>query len=88
MRARRFRAIIKKMVTGAAAMGLSALDFVLWLLGVRGHIPRYEDFRPVPQAAPAARANNIMLALAVIVAVFVVLSLAVWMTVWLAIQLI
>jgi hypothetical protein len=67
-------------------MALFALDFVLRLLDVRGHIPRFDDFRPVP-AVPSAGAGHLVRALAIAVAVFAALSLAVWGTVWLAIQL-
>ena len=44
-------------------MGLFALDIVLWLLGIRGHIPRFDDVRPVP-AAPVTGPGNVMRALA------------------------
>jgi len=67
-------------------MRFPALDIVLWLLDVRGHIPRFEDFRPVP-AAPAPSPGHAVRVLAAIIAVFAALSLAVWATVWLAIQL-
>lgn len=63
-----------------------ALALVLWLTGVRGHIPRFDDFRPVP-AAPAAGAGHIVRVLAITALVFAVLSLALWSTVWIAIQL-
>ena len=67
-------------------MASFALDLVLWLIGIRGHIPRFDDFRPVP-AAPAAGANHLVRVLAVMAAVFAALSLAVWGTVWIAIHL-
>ena len=71
-------------------MRFPALDIVLWLvdilLDVRGHIPRFEDFRPVP-AAPASNPGHVMRVLAAIIAAFTALSLTVWATVWLAIQL-
>ncbi|RXG94293.1 MULTISPECIES: hypothetical protein [Bradyrhizobium] len=63
-----------------------ALDLILWLTGVRGHIPRFDDFRPVP-AAPTTGAGHLMRVLAIMATVFAALSLAVWGTVWLAIQL-
>lgn len=69
-------------------MRFPAIEIVLWLSGIvldiRGHIPRFEDFRPVP-AAPSPR--NAMRVLAAIVAASAMLSLAVWAAVWLAIQL-
>ncbi|OKO80326.1 hypothetical protein [Bradyrhizobium sp. AS23.2] len=67
-------------------MASFALDLVLWLSGVRGHIPRLDDFRPVP-AAPTAGIGYIVRALAIMATVFAALSLAIWGTVWIAIQL-
>ncbi len=62
-------------------MRLLALELILSLLDVRGHIPRFDDFRPAPVApAPAGTART----LATAIAVFAVLSLAIWATVWLA----
>ncbi|MHC4049993.1 hypothetical protein [Bradyrhizobium sp. 25ACV] len=62
-------------------MRLLALELILSLLDVRGHIPRFDDFRPAPVApAPAGTVG----ALAAAIAVFVMLSLAIWATVWLA----
>ncbi|OAF08442.1 hypothetical protein AYJ54_15230 [Bradyrhizobium centrolobii] len=63
-----------------------ALDLVLWLLGVRGHIPRFDDFRPVP-AAPSSGAGHLLRVLAVMASIFAALALAAWGTVWLAIRL-
>ena len=59
------------------------LDFLLWLIGVRGQIPRFDDFRPVPATPSARAAGHLLRALAIAAAV----SLAVWATVWLAIRL-
>jgi hypothetical protein len=67
-------------------MASFAFDLVLRLAGVRGHIPRFDDFRPLPDA-PATGAGYLARALAIIGAVFAALSLAVWGTVWMAIQL-
>ncbi|MBR0949600.1 hypothetical protein [Bradyrhizobium canariense] len=67
-------------------MASFALDLVLWLTGVRDHIPRFDDFRPVP-SAPAAGAGHLVRVMVITAAVFVALSLAVWGTVWIAIQL-
>lgn len=63
-----------------------ALDLVLWLIGVRGHIPRFDDFRPA-STAPAAGTGYLVRVLAIMATVLAALSLAVWSTVWLAIQL-
>ncbi|MDA9466430.1 hypothetical protein [Bradyrhizobium sp. CCBAU 53415] len=65
-------------------MRLLALDLILSLLDVRGHIPRFDDFRPAP-ATPAPA--GLVLALAAAIVVLVGLSLAIWGTVWLAIHL-
>ncbi|TPQ39536.1 hypothetical protein C2U70_07065 [Bradyrhizobium guangdongense] len=67
-------------------MGLFVLDVVLWLTGIRGHIPRFDDFQPVP-AVPVSASTRLIRALAAMVAVFAVLSFAVWATVWFAISL-
>ncbi|MBR0820475.1 hypothetical protein [Bradyrhizobium liaoningense] len=67
-------------------MASLALDLVLWLIGVRGHIPRFDDFRPVP-AAPSVGAGYLARVLAIAAAILAALSLAVWGTVWIAIQL-
>ncbi|MDA9474989.1 hypothetical protein XI03_10860 [Bradyrhizobium sp. CCBAU 65884] len=61
-------------------MRLLALELILSLLDVRGHIPRFDDFRPPVAPAPAGTVR----ALAAAIAVFAVLSLAIWATVWLA----
>lgn len=62
-------------------MRLLALELIFSLLDVRGHIPRFDDFRPAPVApAPASAAR----ALAAAIAILVVLSLAIWAAVRLA----
>ena len=66
-------------------MASLALDLVLWLTGVRGHIPRFDDFRPAP--APTAGVSYIVRVLAITAGIFAVLSLALWGAVWIAIQL-
>ena len=63
-------------------MRLFALELLLALLDVRGHIPRFDDFRPAP-AAPAS--VGVVRALAIVV--FAALSLAIWGLVWLAVNL-
>ena len=67
-------------------MVMFALDLVLWLTGVRGHIPHFDDFRPVP-ATPAVGTRRLVRVLAIMATMFAALSLAVWATVWIAIQL-
>lgn len=68
-------------------MGLFALDVIFWLLGVRGHIPRFDDFRPVPATPVPGVGGAVMRVLAIIVVVLAALSLAVWAAVWLALRL-
>ncbi|HXH44763.1 MAG TPA: hypothetical protein VNK51_13050 [Bradyrhizobium sp.] len=65
-------------------MRLLALELVLSLLDVRGHIPRFDDFRPAP-AAPASA--GVVSALAAAIAVFAALALAIWGLVWLVMYL-
>ncbi len=62
-------------------MRLLALELILSLLDVRGHIPRFDDFRPAP-VAPAP--SSIARALAAFIAILAVPSLAIWAMVWLA----
>ncbi|MDN5000032.1 hypothetical protein ACFQZO_03945 [Bradyrhizobium sp. GCM10027634] len=57
-----------------------ALDLILWLADIRGHIPRFDDFRPVP-VAPATGAGKLMRVLAVGATVLAGLSLAVWVAI-------
>lgn len=66
-------------------MRLLAFELIFSLLDVRGHIPRFDDFRPAPvEPAPAGTARI----LAAAIAVFVLLSLAIWAIVRLATRLI
>jgi hypothetical protein len=67
-------------------MASLALDLVLWLIGVRGHIPHFDEFRPVP-ATPTAGSNSILGVVTITAAILAALSLAVWGTVWIAIRL-
>ncbi len=63
---------------------MALLALTLTLLGVRGHIPRFDDFRPIP--APHANMAPLFRAMAAIVALFAVLALAIWVMVWFAVQ--
>ena len=62
-------------------MRLLALELIFSLLDIRGHIPRFDDFRPAPVAPPPTGTAR---ALAAVIAVLAVLSLAIWAVVWLA----
>lgn len=66
-------------------MASLALDLVLWLTDVRGHIPRFDEFRPLP-AVTATGISSIVRVLAITATVLAALSLAIWGTVWIAIQ--
>ena len=65
-------------------MALLAIDFLLTLLGVRGHIPRFDAFPPGPARVPDT--GPLLRAMAAIVALFVVLAIAIWVMVWFAVQ--
>jgi len=66
-------------------MRLLALELIFSLLDVRGHIPRFDNFRRAP-VAPAP--TGIARALAAAIAAFAVLSLAIWAAIRLATHLI
>ncbi|QWG25848.1 hypothetical protein KMZ93_05240 [Bradyrhizobium sediminis] len=69
-------------------MGLYVLDAVIWVLGIRGHIPQNGDFGPVPgESSFGAGSGTLMRALAAFVVTVAFLSLALWAAVWLAIKL-
>jgi hypothetical protein len=73
---------------GAEAMSLYVLDAVLWIFGIRGHIPQHDDFRPGRGASSLADSHNPLARMLAAFALSVVfLSLALWATVWLAIRL-
>jgi len=59
-----------------------------WILGVRGHIPNFEDgrpFRPVP--SPTDNSGTLLRTLALIVVPVAVVVFGIWAAVWLAINL-
>ncbi len=67
-------------------MGLYVLQVMLWILDIRGHIPKFEDYRPVPTGRSPA-ASPLVRTLTVLVVTVAVVALAVWAAVWLAIHL-
>ncbi len=68
-------------------MSLYVLDAVLWIFGIRGHIPRHDDFRPGRGASSLADSSNPLARILAAFALSVVfLALALWATVWLAIR--
>ena len=69
-------------------MSQYVLDAFIWILGVRGHIPQSGEFGPVAgQSSMGASAGALMRALAVFVGMVALLSLVLWLGVWLAIKL-
>lgn len=69
-------------------MSLYVLNAVIWILGIRGHIPQSGDFGPVPGESSFG-ANRVPLTrvLAAFVVTVALLSLVLWAAVWLAIKL-
>ena len=40
-------------------MSLYVLDVLLWIIGIRGHIPHYDEFRPGrSESSPAANSGS------------------------------
>jgi hypothetical protein len=69
-------------------MSLFLLDAVLWIFGIRGHIPLNEDFPAGRnQSSFAANSGTLIRVLAVVVVSVGILSLVLWAAVWLAIRL-
>jgi hypothetical protein len=68
-------------------MGLSVLDLVLWIFGIRGHIPRDGAFGGGPHHSSLSGSNSLMRVFAAAVFAVALLSLAIWAAVWLAIRL-
>lgn len=68
-------------------MSLFMLDAVLWIFGIRGHIPQHDGF-PDGRGGSSFAANvaPLMRVLAIAVVAVVFLSLVLWAAVWLAIK--
>lgn len=66
-------------------MSLFVLDAILWIFGIRGHIPQ-NDGLPAGRSG-AANTARLLRVLAVAVLSVAVLALALWAAVWLAIKL-
>jgi hypothetical protein len=77
---------------GADAMGLYLIDMTIWILGmivgIRGHIPQYDDYHAVGTAPTALPIRGVMGVFATATFVIGVLAAVVWATVWIAIKLI
>jgi hypothetical protein len=69
-------------------MSLYVVDAMLRMIGIRDHIPHDGDFG-TGRGGPSSAANNskLMRVLAAIAVSVVLLSLAIWAAVWLAIRL-
>jgi hypothetical protein len=64
------------------------LDVMIWILGIRDHIPQHHDFGAGPnKSSRASSAHRLMRVLAAFVVAVALLSLALWAAVWLAIRL-
>lgn len=69
-------------------MTLLVLDAVLWVFGIRGHIPQNDGFPNGRSGSPfAANTGTLMRVLAAAVVSVAFLSLALWAAVWLAMKL-
>jgi hypothetical protein len=69
-------------------MSLYVLDAFIWILGIRGHIPQSGEFSPLAgRSSVGASAGAAIRALAVFVGMVALLSLVLWLAVWLAIRL-
>jgi hypothetical protein len=77
---------IKRQI-GAGAMSLFVLDTILWILGIRGHIPGHDDFQGGPNKSSFFGNPSLMWILVVFAFVVALLSLVAWGAVWLAIKL-
>jgi hypothetical protein len=69
-------------------MSLLLLDVVLWVFGIRGHIPQHEGIQARRSGSSfAANTRTLMRILAIAVVSIGFLSLALWAAVWLAVKL-
>ena len=66
-------------------MGLYVLDAVFWMIRIRGHVPPNGDF-PAGPNEPSLRTNTnrLMRVLAAVVLAIALLSLGLWVAVWLS----
>jgi hypothetical protein len=69
-------------------MSLYILDAVFRVFGIRGHIPQNDDFGDGRgESSLGSSTDTLFRVMAAFVAVVVVLALALWASVWLAIKL-
>ena len=63
------------------------LDALIWILGIRGHIPQHDDFRAASGGtSPGAATGSAIRILAATVVSLAFLALVLWAAVWLAIR--
>ena len=67
-------------------MGLFVLDALLWIFGIRGHIPHHDGSPAGRNGSPFATRPGIWVLAAVAISMLA-LSLILWAAVWLAIRL-
>jgi hypothetical protein len=68
-------------------MGLYVLDAVIWILGIRGHIPQHDNFYPTSSGSSGGASGSVVRILAATIASLAFLALVLWAAVWLAIRL-
>jgi len=69
-------------------MGLYVLDAVIWMLGIRGHIPQHDHFHAASGGSPLATGGGTLVRILIaVVASLACLALVLWAAVWLAIRL-
>jgi hypothetical protein len=69
-------------------MSRYVLNAFFWILGIRGHIPQSVDVAPLPgQSSFRISTGTVIRALTAFVVMVALLSLALWLLVWLAIKL-
>jgi hypothetical protein len=69
-------------------MSPNVLDAMLWILGIRGHIPQHDDFHAASGGSPLATGGGKWVGILIaVVASLASLALMLWAAVWLAIRL-
>jgi hypothetical protein len=71
----------------SSAMSRIVLEVVLWIFGIRGHIPQSGGYGIRSESSLGA-GGALMRVLATSIATITVLSLALWAAIWLAIKLV
>ena len=66
-------------------MSLYVLHAVCWMIGIRGHVPPDGDFPAGPnEPSLGTNTNRLMRVLAAVVLAITLLSLGLWVAVWLS----